>query len=112
MTNLEIQIRDMLEADSISFAELCRIDGFTGDMELLNADKNIVIWPGLSTEAAEILNRLNAEGVFHYSPTVPLVYIIDGKIPTYPIARQSRRYKKPHWLPLILNKGRRNAKAS
>ncbi len=32
-----------------------------------------------------------------------LVYLVDGQVPSLPLARSPRTYKKPHWLPVAFN---------
>jgi hypothetical protein len=48
---------------------------------------------------------LRAARKIHPVPTSRLTYIIDGKFLSLPIAKNERHYKKPHWLPVVLNPG-------
>jgi hypothetical protein len=107
MTQLEIDIRQTLEKDNVTFAELSRIDGFRGDLEIQfgQGRYNILAWSGVSEEAAQILQRLEAEGVFHFdhhSASTFLCYMIDGAQLNLPLAKDAKRYAKPHWLPVTL----------
>jgi hypothetical protein len=109
-TQLEIDIREMLENDYVTFAELSRIDGFKGDgsLRLGDEDSNIFAWAGISPEAVEVLVRLQTEGVFHFdhhSMSTYLCYMVDGVTLNLPIAKRRKRYAKPHWLPVTLALG-------
>jgi hypothetical protein len=105
MSNLEKMIREQLNKDHVSFAELSRLDGFKGEMALFFEDKNIMLWPKLSEEAVEILDRLRGAGEFHYHPTLPLIYLVDGVSLNMPIAKSDRHYSEMHWLPVVLKRG-------
>ena len=90
--------------EGVSFVELCnKIDGFSGDLALVNKDyDNIVFWNGLSEEAGEAINELLKQGLIVIRPTNILVYIIDGKVPQLPVAKKLRQYKTLKWLPVAL----------
>ena len=65
MTGLETAIRNVLKRDNVTFAELSRIEGFNGNLALVNpANNNIIYWMGMSEQAVSILERLQADGVF------------------------------------------------
>jgi hypothetical protein len=106
VTTLERDIVAMLARSGVSFVELSDIEGFKGDCEIGLSERNIVYWPGVSLEAFNILVRLQDAGVFHYVPTSPLVYIIDGCTLRLPLVKSAAKYKTPHWCPVALNKGR------
>ena len=87
---------------NVSFAELERIEGFGGgDLEMCIPGHNLVMWQGLTSEAGDALEELRE--LIHPKPTSVLVYLIDGKVPHLPVVKSGRRYKKPHWAPLIFN---------
>jgi hypothetical protein len=105
MTELETEIREVLSRNHVSFAELSAIEGFKGDLQLTLAEKNLVLWCGVSQEACDILNRLQAEGEFDYfhgGQSTFLAYVFDGITLQMPIAKGDRHYKKAHWLPVTL----------
>jgi hypothetical protein len=108
-TTLERGIVAMLDRGGVSFVELMEIDGFAGDCEVGRSEYNIVYWVGVSLEASNILKRLLIEGVFHFAPTDPLVYLIDGCTLRLPLVKSATKYKTPHWCPVALNKGRAKA---
>jgi hypothetical protein len=105
MTALEREIISLLERGGVSFVELSEIDGFKGDQEIGLTERNIVYWRGVSLEAANILMRLQDDGVFHFAPTELFVYIIDGCTLRLPLVKSATKYKTPHWCPVALNKG-------
>jgi hypothetical protein len=64
--------------------------------------RNIVYWAYLSLEFTEAITQLEREEVIEYVPTLPLVYMVDGRVLSLPIAKRVRAYKKPHWLPVCV----------
>ena len=104
------EIRKVLSRDNATFAELARLEGFAGDQELfLNAatgTSNIVLWSGISPEAADALEILFKAGECHFRPTSMLTYLFDGMMLKYPLAKRPRHYKTPHWCPCVLKPGR------
>jgi len=98
-----LETMERLGGTGVSFAELCRIEGFEGDGQCLGiASKNIWFWFNLSTGAADALEKLIEEKKIEFCPTTPLIYLIDGRIPNVPVAKQNRSYKKDRWLPVAL----------
>lgn len=91
----------------VSMAELSRIDGFEGQNEWGALEKNIVFWANMSDEAADAMNELVSNKSIEVNPTNPIVYFIDGYVLKYPIAKQAKTYKKPHWLPVSLSLSQR-----
>ncbi len=89
----------------VSFAELrSHIEGFYGWYALGWHQKNIVFWFHMSKDAAEAIIELLDEGIIEMLPTEPLTYIIDGRMPSAPIAKQlNRTYKEKRWYPTVLN---------
>jgi hypothetical protein len=88
----------------VSFAELeRRVDGFSGDQGMFVEPWNIVLWPCLSREAFDALKELQDQKLIVADPTSTLTYFIDGMVPNLPIVKAKRRYKKPHWAPVVLN---------
>ncbi|ASL80483.1 hypothetical protein GBLP1_g1999 [Lactiplantibacillus plantarum] len=31
----------------------------------------------------------------------PMIYLIDGVVPSMPVAKTNREYKHPHWVPVV-----------
>jgi hypothetical protein len=97
-----------------SFAEILRdleragIDP-SGHVAVANDDlwdRNIVLWANLSDEVVDELADLVGNQVIEYSPTSYLVYLVDGRMLSLPIAKQPRRhYKSLRWLPVTLGPG-------
>ena len=101
-------IRELLPRDNLSFAELARLEGFPGDQELIftaAGASNIVLWAGLSAEAADALKVLLEAGERHFRPTSAPVYLCDGTMLRYPLAKRTMLYKTPHWCPCVLKPG-------
>jgi hypothetical protein len=106
MTPLEKDIRECLERDYVSFAELRRINGFTGDNCLyMNKIRNVVLWTEMSDEASECIVRLLEDGFCHLHPATPLVYLADGARLSMPTVKSLRHYQKPHWFPVTFKRG-------
>jgi hypothetical protein len=64
-----------------------------------------VLWQGVTEAAAAAIGELHRRQLIHPVPTPLLVYMVDGTIPRLPIAKQFRHYKKPHWLPVVFDRG-------
>lgn len=101
---LDVAIREMLRLrNHVSFAELSRIEGFKGRLTLCaEASPNIVLWNGISQEAADILEDLRKSGVFEYRPASWMVYLTDGMALNMPMVKRNVKYKTPHWFPVTL----------
>lgn len=106
---MKTKILEILEkrGNGCSFVELSEIDGFKGDLWFGEGDKNIIYWFNISSEAIGAINDLRKEKRIELVSTSPLVYHIDGQVPTFPIAKQDRKYKKPRWQPCAINKGQK-----
>lgn len=65
---------------------------------------NIIYWANWNEHAVDIylyaIDKL--EGKLEMQSCTPLVYAIDGGLPTTPIAKSIRNYKKIHWLPVVM----------
>lgn len=102
---LENAIRETLRKDHVTFAELSRIEGFNGDFQIRFPEHNELLWSGISEEAIDILTRMREADEFHFVPTPFMTYLIDGAALTCPVATKAQRYKKTHWLPVVLKLG-------
>lgn len=93
------------EYGHVTFAEIVEfIDGTKGDQALHHsAFENIVLWDGLSNDAATAIQQLLEERKIHIHPATTFTYMIDGRGLTYPVAKTARSYAKPHWLPICFH---------
>lgn len=71
----------------------------------------VLIWAGVSQEVYDVLTRLVKDTEVEVHPTTPLVYYIDGQVPTLPLANvdsvnKRYPYKKDRWLPVVFNRRR------
>jgi hypothetical protein len=105
MTLLD-RIREVLKRDNVSFAELSRIEGFSGHLEWIMYPSNIVLWGGMSRAAFEALQVIRDEDEYEIVPTTALTYLLEGKQLTYPVAEQVRDYPEPHWCPVVFQRRR------
>ena len=89
----------------VAFAELERIEGVGGGgIAIGNAEKNIFFWFNLTIEAADALLELCNERAVKIRETRVWVYLVDGIVPRYPVAKRIKRpYKDEHWVPVVLN---------
>ncbi len=113
-TTLLDAIREVLQRDHVTFAELSRIDGFRGDFQMLVNHyrvSNVIIWSGMSKEAVDALETIRQEGEYEMVPTPFLTYLIDGAALDLPLAKSARHYKKPHWSPTVLRRKKGSARA-
>lgn len=70
--------------------------------------ENIIVWDFNNEAMAEvwraIFKCLEADNKsMELQVSQPLVYLVDGKVLTLPLAKSLRHYKKPHWLPVVLS---------
>ena len=94
------------EYKTVTFAELRRIPGFSGDQTACIAP-NLVVWAEISNEAIAAINELIADGriiVQSYSSGWPglMMYAFDRGILPLPLAKRVRPYKRPRWLPVYI----------
>lgn len=68
-----------------------------------NLSNNIVAWGGMSEEYKNIILDLEKNNLINLRNCPVVFYLIDGGIPNIPTANSDRKYKKPHWLPCLLN---------
>jgi len=88
----------------VSMVELCReIPGFKGD-RVWYLGSNTIIWNDCSDVGVEAMNSLLKNQKIVGVKVSPFVYVVDGIVPRYPIAKNSTfDYKKPHWLPVTFS---------
>jgi hypothetical protein len=91
-----------------SFVELMHHFGEAarGDFAMGFGPPNIYVWAGMSEEFVDAFTA--ARPRLEFKPAHFLVYLIDGQMPTWPIARRAPKngYKKPHWIPVVMELGR------
>jgi hypothetical protein len=98
------RIRASLCTGAVSFAELSKLDGFNGE-GVFGTGGNLVLWVDVSREAAEALKQLIIADECHCEPVSPFIYTIDGMTLDLPVAKRAVAYRRPHWLPVVLNPG-------
>lgn len=87
--------------NGLTFVELVRyLPYLEGKFAYGNRETNIIFWLGLSEECiAAIIDLINA-GTIKPTSTLSLTYLVDGQVPKLPIAKSSRKYKRPRWAPV------------
>lgn len=96
--------RDPRPADFCFLEDLLYWSG--GDMSLV-LNENTVLWFGMSQETTNTLVVMYEAGEIHFRPVSTLTYLVGAsRLPTLPIAKTGRKYKKPHWLPVVVAPGR------
>ena len=70
-------------------------------------DGNVIFWEGWNKSAFDIISEMVRSGNLTRNPCSPLIYLIDGKMLTFPIVRKYPKggYKNPHWLPCAFDAG-------
>jgi hypothetical protein len=63
------------------------------------------IWFGMSKEAIEVVRHLEHIGAFHFHPTLPVTYLIDGMGIPLLLTTACKNYREPHWPPVVLKRG-------
>jgi|GEM_PF-1318965 len=87
--------------DVVSFVDLCRMFKIEGEYNIVLENKNIIFWINVSEEFCILLRKLCREKKIYCKPTNFLTYLIDGRGIQLEIAKRIKKYKDPHWLPLI-----------
>lgn len=102
-------LRLVREKRNVSFVEISEIAGASPGPYSIDArpGSNVILWSGLSEEAATALDDLEREGLIQYDPTSVIVYLVDGAVQDIPLvkspAAMKRGYKKTRWLPVVIN---------
>lgn len=86
-----------------SFVELCRnIEGFSGSVTLsIEEHPSLVVWVGVSPEAATALKRLLLKQHAYMYESDPLAYTADGGGMKFDIAKRLSDYKFTRWFPVV-----------
>jgi hypothetical protein len=101
----------IVETGSVSLVELERVAAehlaeISGDVAWVSPDDNkVVLWAGMSQEFSDALGELCKRGNVEPQGTNYLVYLVDGKMLSYPIAKRPPKsgYKEEHWVPVVFN---------
>lgn len=98
---LKEQIYEYCRRGAISFAEIEREFG-KGEFQYGIVEKNVYFWYGLTAETIGAVVELIKERKILYCISNWMIYAADGKIPTSPIAKDNKQYKKERWLPVVI----------
>ena len=68
---------------------------------------NIIVWLGMSQQFFDLIRECLSEGLIRIVPCPFWIYVIDGKVPSLPVARRVPKggYKEPHWAPGVMRLG-------
>ena len=92
--------------NGLSFVELLQyLPYLKWDCTYGNDEWNFVFWHGLSQECIDTLRDLINSDAIKPTSTHPFTYYVDGQVPKLPVAKSSRKYKKPHWAPITFSRG-------
>lgn len=104
----ELKIFDYIRRNrSVSWAELeCYLNAigidYRGNLNVQAGDnENVIYWTGWNRAALEMITGLLKRKMIKKAPAGELTYLIDGKCLNFPVAKHTRIYKKPHWLPIV-----------
>lgn len=96
------------ERRHVSFAELERHLGadMAGDgCATLGGNDSVVLWSGVNDAFAGAVSDLLQSGAVRLVPTSWLTYAADGALHDLPLVKGRYCYKRPHWLPAVLDVG-------
>lgn len=106
MTDVEALIELIRERDHVSFTELERVLDersvpTKGNQAIFIGTENVILWAGMSPEFVEAV--LGLRGRAEPEPCDMLVYLIDGRLLSLPLAKRIPKhgYKEPHWVPAV-----------
>ena len=102
-------LRFVTEHDGCTFPDMiAAIPGAEGEYAHELADRNVIIWAGLSEAAAMAITDLFYEHEVFFLPAPWLTYAATGKVLNLPIAKSAHHmdvgYREPHWLPVVLSR--------
>ncbi|MGE7945502.1 pathogenicity island protein [Lysinibacillus sp. NPDC093688] len=72
---------------------------YEGDQSL-QGDTNLILWLDWNDEAVALINELLEEGSIICKTIHLIAYIADGGSIPLPIAKETRAYHSPRWLPV------------
>lgn len=95
------------EHDATSFVELerlfdrCNYD-YHGGLEIgVQGQRNLSFWFDWSADALKIFDNVVTRPGVTMQASSPMIYLIDGVVPSMPVAKTNREYKHPHWVPVV-----------
>ena len=95
--------------NGITFGELARLDGFSGEYMYGSVDHNQFFWFACSEEAIDALAFLTTERIVTFRRMSALeadMLAHTGQfMPVQPIVTEEKKYDTPHWVPVVLDKG-------
>lgn len=107
MENLKKEIIKFVKTHpGTSYVELERLFDdlkfdWKGDLAICESNNEMLIfWINWNRQAIEVIKELEKEKRIIRKPCSALIYAIDGRLLNFPIAKQSVKYKHPHWLPM------------
>jgi hypothetical protein len=117
LSPMETQVVEFVrQRDHVSFTELTRMLAdripIKGKMAItLDTDPNFLFWAGVSAEFADLMIGLFARRMIVPVPCAPLVYLVDGAMLDFPLAKSlpSGGYATEHWCPVVLRPAERIA---
>lgn len=64
---------------------------------------NLLFWPNVTIEFIEAIDSLIKEDKLMFSPCEPLVYVGDGIVFDFPVAKEFKRYEGLRWYPMVFS---------
>jgi hypothetical protein len=102
-------MRYVQEKGDVSFAELENtFSGFsdpTDDGCAFEIGNNLILWTGMSREVFDLIEELFLEKAIDFRTSSHLVYLLNGRTLSLPLAKQRKSYKDPRWLPVTVCPG-------
>ena len=101
---MKARILEQCEKGGVSFVELeMHVPDFEGDYMFGYGDNNVYMWFGMSRQAMDCIDELLKESKITAKRSSVMVYAIDGKVPTFEVAKRpfNHKYKTPRWLPIV-----------
>lgn len=98
--------------DHVSFAEIRTHFGGDGSLDgefclYLGDRPNTMLWVNMSEDFVSVMMDLLAKKEVHVVPSSLLVYMIDGAVPSMPMAKRPGKhdYPSPRWFCVVLRPG-------
>ncbi len=98
------EVYGFLKKGGVSFAELEHKFGSGNQHYGMKELGEAWLWFTLNEETASAVHKLYSEKRILFYPTNPLVYLVDGVMPTFPVAEKGIKYKTTHWLPCTIER--------
>jgi len=91
----------------VSFVELEKINNFCGDCGVfLGSNSNLLLWNKVSQDASDAIKELLEENLIITKVVNPIIYAVDGKVLSLPLAKRisNKKSKNLKWLPVVFDK--------